>query len=113
MKLLSMVDMDRSRCGDADDCGRVFDLSRLFMLTGKMFSNPRPASMVLWRTSSGALKSDAMAGNVYVFMERYHVVSVRPYTGKGCQSALPRDRIGWWLVMWTQPPIPVILRAES
>jgi hypothetical protein len=68
MKLFSMVDMARSRCGDADDRGRDFDLSRLFMLTGKMFSSPRPASTVLGRTSSGALESDAMAGNVHVFM---------------------------------------------
>jgi hypothetical protein len=68
MKLLSMVDMDRSRCGDADDLGRDFDLFCLFMLTGKMFSSPRPTSIVPGRSSSGALESDAMAGNVHVFM---------------------------------------------
>jgi hypothetical protein len=63
-----MVDMDRSRCGDADDRGRDFDLSRLFMLTGNILSSPRPASTVLGRTSFGALESDAMAGNVHVLM---------------------------------------------
>ena len=64
MKLLSMDDMDRSTCGVVDGRVRDLDLSRLFILTGRMFSSPRPASMVAGRSSSGALDSDAMMGDV-------------------------------------------------
>ena len=61
MKLLSKDDIDRS-IGDVPIGGCLdMDLSRLFKLTGRMFSNPRPASMV-GRSSSGPLDLDAMMG---------------------------------------------------
>lgn len=58
-----MDDVDRSMCGVADDRDRDLDLSGLLMLTGKMFSSPRPASIVEGRSSSEALEPDAMAGD--------------------------------------------------
>lgn len=60
MKLLSMDDIDRSIGNVADGRDRDLGLSRLFILTGRMFSNPRPASMVAGRSSSGVWDLDAM-----------------------------------------------------
>lgn len=57
-----MDDIDRSICDAVDGRDRDLDLLRFFILTGRTFSNPRPASMVAGRSSSEVLDSDAMRG---------------------------------------------------
>jgi hypothetical protein len=55
-----MDDMDRSECSVAEGRERDLDLLRLIILTGKRFSSPKPESVLVGRSSSGALDSDAM-----------------------------------------------------
>lgn len=61
-----MDDIDRSICGEADgrdrDCDCDLDLLGCVILTGRMFSNPRPDSMVVGRSSSRRLDPGAMRG---------------------------------------------------
>lgn len=60
-----MDGVDHSICGVADGRDRDFDLPRPLILTGRMFSNPRPVSMVVWGSSSGLLDLDAMRAAVF------------------------------------------------